>query len=128
MPDGVRVDLNHAAIRDLLGSPDGPVGRVLSEAAVKVTAGAKRRCPVRTGRLRGSIDWDLDTAGGLHADIGTDVSYALAVEFPTKPHVIRSHGNYPLRSGDKTFGRVVHHPGTRGQSFLRSALDDIRGL
>lgn len=126
---GMRVDLHHPAIHALLTSPTGPVAKELAVAAQKVTQGAKRRCPTRTGRLRSSIGWDLTGGGGgLHADIGTDVDYALYVEFGTKPHVIRSHGPWPLRSAKgEVFGPVVHHPGTPAQPFLRPALDDLRG-
>jgi hypothetical protein len=134
---GMRVDLNEPAIRALLNDPAGPVGRLLARDAQKVTQGAKRRCPVspagsggnRSGHLRSSISWDLSKdAEGLHADVGTDVDYALYVEFGTKPHTIRSHGNYPLRDRKgRVFGRVVHHPGTRAFAYLRGALDELRG-
>lgn len=137
-PGGMRVDLNDAAIRELLDSPDGPVGRMLVTKAQIVTQGAKRRCPVSpsgsehhpSGWLRSSIGWDLgrDTEG-LHADVGTDVDHALDVEFSTKPHIIESHGDYPLRNRKtgQVFGKRVMHPGTKAQPFLRPALDDMRG-
>lgn len=135
---GMRVDLNEPAIRALLSDPAGPVGRLLARDAQKVAQAAKRRCPVsprgsggnRSGHLRSSIGWDLSKdAEGLHADVGTDVDYAVYVEFGTKPHTIRSRGPWPLRNPrtGQTFGRVVHHPGTRAQPFLRSALDSLRG-
>lgn len=135
---GMRVDLNHPAIRALLTSPEGPVAKLLIRDAQKVTQGAKRRCPVspagsggnRSGHLRSSIGWDLGRdAGGLYADIGTDVDYGLYVEVGTKPHVIRAHGPWSLRNRrtGKVFGPVAHHPGTRAQPYLRPALDDIRG-
>jgi hypothetical protein len=52
------------------------------------------------------------------------------VEYGSRPHIIRSHGNYPLRNretGD-VFGRIVHHPGTPAQPFLRPALYQRRRL
>lgn len=134
-PGGMRVDLNQPAIRALLTSPDGPVAKELIRAAQVVTKGAKRRCPVspagsgdnRSGHLRSSISWDLHV-NPLYTDVGTDVEYGLFVEVGTKPHVIRSHGDYPLRdSKGRVFGKVVHHPGNRPYSYLRGALDDLRG-
>lgn len=132
---GMRVDLNSTAIRELLNSPTGPAAKELIHAAQVVTKGAKRRCPVspagsggnRSGHLRSSISWDL-TPSPLQADVGSDVDYAIFVEYGTKPHVIRSKGPWPLRNRrtGQVFGPVVHHPGTRAQPFLRSALDDIR--
>lgn len=135
---GMRVDLHEAAIRELLNSPTGPVAKDLAHKAQRVTQGAKRRCPVspagsgghRSGHLRSSIGWDLHSgAGGLSADVGTDVDYGLWVEVGTKPHIIQSHGNYPLRNRrtGAVYGRQVHHPGTRAYSYLRGALDDLRG-
>jgi Bacteriophage HK97-gp10, putative tail-component len=133
----MRVDLNQPAIRALLAGPQGPVAKDLARKAQKVTQGAKRRCPTspagsggnRPGHLRSSISWDMGVdAEGLHADVGTDVSYAIFVEVGTKPHIIRSHGNWPLRSAKgQVFGRVVHHPGTRAQPYLRPSIDDLRG-
>jgi hypothetical protein len=132
----MRVDLNDSAIQDLLTSRDGPVGRMLVEKAQVVTQEAKRLCPVSprgsgdhpSGWLRSSIGWDLKRdPEGIHADVGTDVDYALYVEYGTKPHLITSHGNYPLRSRTgQVFGKVVHHPGTKAQPFLRPSLDAIR--
>jgi Bacteriophage HK97-gp10, putative tail-component len=123
----MRVDLHEPAIRALLNDPAGPVGRQLATLAQRVTQDAKRRCPTRTGRLRSSISWDL-TPHPLAADIGTDVEYSWFVEYGTKPHVIRSHGDYPLRDKKgNVFGREVDHPGTRAQPFLRPSLDAIRG-
>lgn len=137
-PGGMRVDLNDAAIRELLNSETGPVGRDLVVKAQRVTQYAKRLCSVSpsgsgdhsSGHLRSSIDWDLGRdEEGLHADIGTTVDYALYVEFGTKPHIIESHGPYPLRNRKtgQVFGRRVRHPGTTAQPFLRPALDSIRG-
>jgi len=82
-------------------------------------------------RIRSEVGRDTV---GLHVDIGTDATtpdghaYPLDVEFPTRPHTITSHGDYPLRNAKtgQTFGKEVHHPGTKGQPFLRPSLDVLR--
>ena len=51
--------------------------------------------------------------------VGDSAPYALDVEFDTKPHIIKAHGNYSLRSGSHYFGQIVHHPGTKAQPYLR---------
>jgi hypothetical protein len=134
----VRVVWNRAAEERLLGTVTGPVGSVLRRAGEQVQQEAKRLCPVSPagsgdnppGHLRSSIALSMGKdAGGLHADIGTDVEYALYVETGTRPHVIESHGDYPLRSKStgQVFGRRVNHPGTTAQPYLRPALGAIRG-
>lgn len=136
---GTVVILDDPAIRRLLESENGPVGRLLVTAGEKVTQEAKRRCPVSpagsdghpSGYLRSSIGHDLKRDGeGLYSEIGTDVDYGLYVEVGTKPHVIESHGDYPLRNAKtgQVFGRRVNHPGTPAQPYLRPALDAVRGL
>ena len=84
-----------------------------------VEADAKRLCPVDTGRLRSSIttekiDWD-------EVHIGTNVVYGPYIEYGTGPHDIVPVFAKALHF-NKTFAKIVHHPGTREQPFLRPAL------
>jgi hypothetical protein len=58
---------------------------------------------------------------------GYPIGYGL--EIGTAPHVIKSHGLYPLKDKyGRVFGQKVNHPGTLPQPYLRPALDDIRGM
>lgn len=128
----VSVEVNTAAVRELTRGRYGPVARDLARRAERVTQEAKRLCPVsprgsgenRSGYLRSSIGWSIAAdVLGLFADVGTEVEYALPVEYGTKPHVIESHGDYPLRAADGTvFGKRVNHPGTQAQPFLRPSV------
>lgn len=69
----------------VLRSARGPVGRMLARYAAKTETAAKARCPVDTGRLRGSINWRIETdSKGLVAIIGTNVSYAIYVHEGTR--------------------------------------------
>ncbi|MFJ1539288.1 HK97 gp10 family phage protein [Micromonospora chalcea] len=134
-----RVVWNHAEAERLLNSQAGPVGRDLHRRGRTVERGAKRRCPVSEdgsngnppGHLRDSITASEvgRDAAGLYVDVGTDVDYALPVELGSRPHVIESGGDYPLRNPKtgQVFGRRVNHPGTKAQPYLRPALDDLRG-
>lgn len=137
MPAGGRIVVNDAAISDLLIGHDGPVARYLEHQAERVTQEAKRHCPVSpvgasdhpSGQLRSSIGWSIERDGGeLTAEVGTDLDYGLYVEVGTGPHVISSHGDYPLRNRQgQVFGRTVHHPGTPAQPYLRPALGIVDG-
>ncbi|MEU7170309.1 HK97 gp10 family phage protein [Micromonospora tulbaghiae] len=129
---------NHAEAARLLDNPAGDVGRDLHRRGRTVERGAKRRCPVSPegsgsnppGHLRDSIAASevQHDALGLYVDVGTDVDYALPVELGSRPHVIESHDDYPLRNPKtgQVFGQRVNHPGTKAQPYLRPALDDIR--
>ena len=52
---------------------------LVKETAYKIEADAKRLAPVDTGRLRASINTDIEQ-DGLVAEIGTNVEYAEWVE------------------------------------------------
>lgn len=122
----------------LLESEAGPVGRELLSAGAAVAKRAKELCPVSphgsgdnpSGHLRSSIGYSVARdEQGLFAEVGTGVEYALPVELGSRPHVIESHGDWPLRNRrtGETFGRRVNHPGAPAQPYLRPALEVLRG-
>ena len=90
----------------------------------------KRNCPVDTGRLKNSIKKNVK--GNII--LISMMDYALYVEFGTAPHIIRpvnakalhwkQRGTGP-RGGatvDDVFAKVVYHPGTAPQPFIRNTL------
>jgi hypothetical protein len=73
---------NPAAVRQLLRSPAGPVGRDNTRRTVRVANRARVLCPVRHGLLRSSIAWTAPPAPsprGLTSRVGSNKQYALAV-------------------------------------------------
>jgi hypothetical protein len=108
-----------------------------------VADGQRRRIPVSddgsNGRPAGYARDHIDVHRGADAlgpywDIGSDATtpsgypYPLGLELGTRPHVITSHGNYPLRSkSGQVFGHSVNHPGTHPYPWCRAALQDIVG-
>ncbi len=79
--------------------------------------------PERTGRLRASIRIDRRP---LMAIIGPTTYYAKYVELGTRPHIIRPRRARFLHFwiGEREiFAKVVHHPGTRPQLFVKRAAD-----
>ena len=146
MAVGGRVSLvfDEAALAELLHGPDGPVARDLQRKGEIVTQGAKRRAPVSpagsngrpSGYLRSQIYWRLGVDSlGIYVDVFSPATtpdgapYGLFVEVGTAPHIIMSHGDYPLRNRrtGQVFGPIVNHPGTAAQPHLRPALEDLRG-
>jgi HK97 gp10 family phage protein len=84
------------------------------------------KAPVRSGRLLGSIRKDVR---GLEATIGPTLPYAIYVEYGTRPHEIRPVYASVLRfevEGKIVFTRLVHHPGTRAQPFVRETAEATR--
>ena len=115
---------NPAGVAEVLRSRDGVVGRMLAVRCIRVTAEAKRLCPVNHGRLRGSIRWRIDAdAKGPVGIVGTDVEYAIFVHEGTTAHGIDPVNAQALWwEGAQHPVAHVNHPGTKGTPFLRDAL------
>lgn len=91
----------------------------------------------RSGNLRSSIH-AFRHSGGLVSYpyraandivVGPTASYARYVNDDTRPHLIESHGPWPLRNREtgQVFGRVVHHPGTTGKHFIEKTAESMDG-
>lgn len=84
--------------------------------------------PWRTGFLAGSIVKDV---GDLEASISPLASYAVFVEKGTAPHLIvpvnASVLAFEGAGGELVFTRLVHHPGTKPNPFMRRAADATEG-
>lgn len=103
------------------------VGRVVK----KIEGDAKKKAPVNKesggGNLRQSIRSGVQGMSGV---VVADAKYAAAVNFGSRPHIIRSHGNYPLRNRrtGAIFGREVLHSGNRPQPFFSDAVEENETL
>jgi len=111
------------------------IDRLVGQVTEEVYTDARRYCPIDPGthlRSPGSLYRSLHTRRPRrfvgHVVVGTDHWHF--VEYPTRPHIIRSRGPWPMRNpvtGD-VFGDLVHHPGTEAQPFMRMALYQRRHL
>lgn len=80
-----RVVFDESAMRQLFDSPDGPVGKAVTRACIRVQRSAKQLAPVDTGRLRASVQYEVGRDGrGIVGRIGTNVHYARYLEFGTR--------------------------------------------
>jgi hypothetical protein len=125
--------LNPAGLNAVLKGPNGPVAKYLVRTAIKVEALAKRKCPVKTGRLRSSIRWSIHwSASGMYARVGTDVAYALAVHEGHRAFSVTARNAQALRftvGGETVFvarGATVNIPAVAGVPFLSDALIAVR--
>lgn len=155
MPD-VRIEFNEQAIRALADPNRTPqLAAMLDRLAAQLVVAMKREAPVSKtvpvyaargatapGGRRFAGDFPLRPSGFLRSSIhafrmadgsvivGPTADYARYVIHGTEPHLIHSHGPWPLRNRvtGQVFGPLVHHPGTRPNNFVLRALDRVRGV
>ena len=98
--------------------------RVAIESANYLLTDMEVRVPVKTGNLRRSLMVKVEPGRII---IGPTAEYAPFVEFDTKPHLIKPKNKRALSfvvNGQRVYARVVHHPGTTAQQFVRPAFED----
>lgn len=102
--------------------------KLISRLADLAWSNAFYEAPWRTGFLAGSI---VKVVGDLQASISPLASYAIYVERGTAPHLIRPVNASVLAfegsSGEMVFTRLVRHPGTRPNPFMKRAADATEG-
>jgi hypothetical protein len=103
-------------------------GKQVKKVTEAIADDARRACPYDSGDLYDSIDTRYP--GKLRGVVIVGTDHWHPTEYGSPPHEIRSRGKWPLRNietGD-VFGRVVDHPGTPEQPFMRPALFRKRRL
>lgn len=121
----VVVIINEAAVRHMLGSEGGMSGQFLFRKLNVVRNLAIGYCPVRTGRLRSSIQIEMYPVGSyvVEGTVGTDVEYAYWVHegrgpvYPIRARVL----HWVAPDGTEVFAPKAG-PAT-GQPFLQRAMD-----
>jgi len=112
------------ALRESGKDADATTMDVLVNAANYMKADMESRVPVRTGRLRQSIQVRVQPNG---VTVGPDTPYAGYVEFGTKPHVIKARNKKALAffaGGKRVVVKQVNHPGTKPHPYIRPAFED----
>ncbi len=137
MPGDVHIEWDDAAVKLLASAHNPEIAAVIDRVSAAVVSSMKFLCPVSpvcaesarpSGYLRSSIHAFRLADGDVI--VGPTADYAEYVNNDTRPHVIESHGPWPLRSKcpPAVFGRVVHHPGTRGQHFIERSVQGTAGM
>jgi len=88
----------------------------------------QHRTPKRDGTLQKSINNIVKPVGrfGVEGIVGTPLSYAVSVEYPTKPHDIVAKNGKALQfimRGIPIFAKRVRHPGTKGSFMFKRAYE-----
>jgi hypothetical protein len=107
---------------------EAEIDRVVGEVTEEIYTDARRYCPIDLGPLYRSLHTRRAAPARWRVVVGTD--HWIYVEYPTRPHEIRSTGPWPLRNRrtGQIFGPRVWHPGTQAQPFMRAALYQTRGV
>lgn len=104
----------------------------ITRSTYRVGGAARRNAPSQHGKLRQSI---VESVKGLEGVISVNAEHAGAVEFGTRPHLIKPKRKKALafkpgagfRFWDEA-GRIVvklvRHPGTAAQPYLRPAMQE----
>lgn len=98
--------------------------RVLIESANFLLTEMEARVPVDTGDLRRSLGVRVE---GNRILVGPSAPYAPYVEFGTAPHDIKPKAGHKalkfMVNGHPVYAKIVHHPGTKAQPFVRPAFE-----
>jgi len=118
-------NLDRTRIERMLRLPGGLVYRNMERRVRRVEAEAIRRAPGRMGRdIRAQIQ--RGPGGDFRGVINVRHPAALYVTGGTRPHQIRPRRpGGVLRftvNGQVVYARLVNHPGTKPNDFLRQAL------
>jgi hypothetical protein len=106
---------------------DGVRYQTMQQSVLLVEERSRAVTPKITGRLRGSVNGQVQD-GGRRGAIGTNVEYALPVHEGTGPRVIKPRNKKALFwKGARHPVRSVNHPGTKGKPFLRVPLEQSKG-
>ncbi len=116
--------LDRSRIERMLRLPGGLVYRNMERRVRRVEQEAIRRAPGSMGRtIRASVQ--RGPGGEFRGVVNVRHPAALYVVHGTRPHIIRPVRAQALRftiGGRVVFAKVVMHPGTKPNDFLRQAL------
>lgn len=124
----VRLELlPRSALLSIAASQASPY---VAETARMITNRARVEAPVRTGNLRALIGMRMRVQrAAVIGEVESRAKYSIYVHEPTRPHLIRAVRGQALRfelpPGHVMFRRMVRHPGTRGNPFLRRPMIQV---
>lgn len=102
------------------------VSKAVEKSALTVESLAKREAPVNKGFAGGTLRQSIRTnmVDRLTARVTAFAKYSGVVEGGSRPHLIRPVRARVLANAreHKFFGKLVHHPGTRPNPFMKRSI------
>lgn len=117
--------LNRSRIERLLRLPGGLVYRNMTRRVRRAEAEAKRLAPTASVARQITSSVDRGPGGEFRGTIRSGHPASIYLINGTRPHIIRPVRAQALRfvvGGRVVYAKVVHHPGTQAQDYLRPAL------
>lgn len=100
---------------DTIDAKDEAIRRALEAVGIQAEGHAKIKCPVDTGRLRGSISHQVGSGFDSSVYIGTNVEYAPSIEYGHKQQV----GRYV-----PAIGKRLKRAFVPAKPFLKPAIEE----
>lgn len=103
------------------------VGKAIHKSALTIQSNAMKEAPVNKsfggGNLRQNIR--ITSMSKTRAVISSKAPYSIFVEEGTRPHTIVPKVKKGLanRRTGQFFGKLVHHPGTRANPYMKRAVE-----
>lgn len=123
-----RYRLDKLEMPDLVAMPKKMRAKIMRQGTRVVALRARELAPVRTGRLKKSIGYNV-SRGGLQGKVRSKAPHSWLVHDGTRPHTIPAPKDpdkrkraFPLFAG----GHAERHPGARKQPFLTDAGEQSR--
>ncbi len=101
------------------------VERIIRSGTRRVAAEARRRVPVDTGKLKGSIRFGF-SRNKAEGKVYTEVPYAHLVEFGTRGVTVKPKKKKAMKiplPGETAFALRAKTPGMKERPFMKSAYD-----
>lgn len=123
-------NVDEAAIAEMVRS--GPIHQDIQRRADKVADYMRANCPVKTGKLLGTIRTE-DAGESVDATAGRagETPYLGYQMYGTSPHVISAHGKalsfFWENRGVQFVGPRVRHPGNAANRFVQDSVQAAAG-
>lgn len=108
-------DMTEDNVEETINAKDEAIRRALEAVGIQAEGHAKIKCPVDTGRLRGSISHQVGSGFDSSVYIGTNVKYAPSIEYGHKQEV----GRYV-----PAIGKRLKRAFVPAKPFLKPAIEE----
>jgi len=129
VPEATVFTIDEKGVNELFNDRQGDIRQYMDRQAKQVVQLAKRKVGKKTRALERSIDYQMiPGTNGVSYEVTASNHIAFMHHEGTRPHIITPHTRRAMRfrdGGRVVYARIVAHPGTRGNPFLRDALREV---
>lgn len=124
-------------IEEKIENDENKIKKIVEETTDKIEKDAVKYIVknknIVTGKLKDSIRGKTESNGDVYSGIvKAGVDHAVFIEEGTKAHVIKAKNcaflRFMGRDGNLVYTPQVHHPGTKANPFMSTALEDNKPI